>query len=77
LKEFQHTKATAGDTLNLLGSINTALAAKGEKPLKQEMLKDIFNTFWPSLDNDLKGAIAKNQAAKPRREGAGHGRGDS
>jgi hypothetical protein len=68
LKEFQHTKATAEDTLKLLLSVNSSLAANGEKPLKDEMLKSIFDTFWAALDGPLNAALTRKESEKPVRE---------
>jgi len=56
LAQFNHTKPIKSDMYSLLRTINNGL---GEKMLKEQILKNVFETYWPSFEKQFK-TIIKN-----------------
>jgi len=56
LAQFNHTKPNKSDLYSLLRTINNGL---GDKMLKEQILKNVFETYWPSFEKKFK-AIIKN-----------------
>ena len=65
LSQFQHTEATEDDTRQLVKTINGAL---GERALSEHVLKDAFDTYWPRLEEKLKGIPEPKGTIEPPRE---------
>lgn len=68
LAQFQHTKSTKEDVFKLLKTINEILSKNNEKSLKDQNLEEIFEKFWPDLDNifiEVKSKLSSEQ--KPKR----------
>lgn len=64
LSEFQHTKATAGDTRKMVDVINRQL---GEAALPNQRLDHIFKTFWPELETRLAAVPEAEDTKQPKR----------
>jgi len=71
LAQFQHTQFAKEDVLKLVQTINTAVERSGEKALPSAVLLDVFETFWPQLENKISEILAmKPSIAPPRRSEA-------
>jgi len=53
LGQFQHTTLEKEDIKRLIKTINRAVQESGERPLGDGVLDDIFETFWPKLNEFL------------------------
>jgi hypothetical protein len=70
LSQFQHTKAERDDVLRLMETINRRVSAAGEKPRRDDDLRDTFDKFWADLEstiNEVRGSAlsAVAPARKP------------
>lgn len=50
LAQFQHTTMEKEQIFKLLNTINGAVATLGEKALTEARLRDVFETYWPRLE---------------------------
>jgi hypothetical protein len=67
LGQFQHTTFDRQDVFRLVETVNAAVSRSGGRALSESALLDIFNTFWPQLDQQLHGIdVAAPSAAHPR-----------
>lgn len=64
LAQFQATRATKGDVLQLLGTLNKAL---GELALGDEHVKEAFEVWWPKLQSHLENLPADQETMKAHR----------
>lgn len=53
LGQFQHTTREKDDVRRLLSTINRAVERAGEKALAEDVLDDVFATYWQQLDTQL------------------------
>jgi hypothetical protein len=68
LGKFQHTVAEKPDTLKLLKTINARLAKGGADPLKDGLLEENLNLFWPQLQAKLDDAAKRFAKGSERAE---------
>lgn len=67
LTAFQSVEADRNGTLNLLKSINKAVASAGEKSLDTTRLENVFGRLWGGLEITLN-SLPKGVDAKPTRK---------
>jgi len=67
LGQFQHTSFEKSDIRRLVGTINRLVQSGGEKSLQEKVLDEIFETYWPRLNETLTG-IAKSEAPAKKKE---------
>jgi len=68
LAQFQHTTTDKEDMRQLVHTVNAAVLKCGEKALSDPILDDVFNTYWPRLEQVFTQALAmKHQQAKQER----------
>jgi hypothetical protein len=60
LAQFQATQPTREDCFRLLGSLNDSLDEHGLEPA---VLRDVFDHWWPDLDQKIKDAVASKPVA--------------
>ncbi len=65
LSQFQATRATRGDVLKLVRNLNKAL---GEEALKDALVDEVFEVWWPKLKEDLDNLPREAEARRPKRE---------
>lgn len=66
LSQFQHTRAEEKETLTLVQSINTSINTVEDR-LPDDVVKDAFNAFWPTLKKALDALPAQEKPIKPKR----------
>jgi hypothetical protein len=66
LSQFQHTRAEEKETLTLVQSINASINTVEDR-LPDEVVKDAFNAFWPTLKKALDALPAEEKPIKPKR----------
>lgn len=54
LDQFQHTRFERSDVEQLVGTINQALADRGEHALSEGRMAEAFDTYWLQLETDLR-----------------------
>lgn len=64
LSMFQSSRSEKEDTRKLVQAINAAM----EEPLPPERLKGIFDTWWPQLEEKLKGLPAPERVVDAKRD---------
>jgi hypothetical protein len=57
LAQFNHTLPTKEGIFNLVITLNTYL---GEKALKEKVLSQVFETYWPEFERQLKQILSEN-----------------
>lgn len=62
LAQFNHTSPTRDGLFELVRTLNNAL---GEKALKEKVLLQVFNTYWPQFEIDFQTALTNNPAGIP------------
>ena len=68
LAQFQATVAEKPDIFRLVKTINQKVEEAKENSLQEADLQDVFNTYWPKLEEQLKRIKAQEPAApKPLR----------
>lgn len=68
LAQFQHTTTDKEDIFQLLSTINLAVQKSGERALAEPVLREIFETYWPRLEEAFeKSATLKESATTPSR----------
>ena len=67
LGQFQHTVVQQDDVRRLVQSINRKVAEAGERALTENVLDDVFKTYWPRLEAELR-TIARDTPADAPRE---------
>jgi len=67
LGQFQHTAFEKSDIRRLVSTINNLIKNCGEKPLHEKMLDDVFEVYWPSL-NDALAKIAKTETHTEKKD---------
>jgi hypothetical protein len=68
LAQFQHTTTEKEQIFKLLKTINQVVEASGEKALTEARLRDVFETYWPRLDEVFqKSATLEEATANPSR----------
>lgn len=68
LSDFQSTSNSKTEMYGLVSAINKKIGSVENKSLPEEILKDIFNTYWPQLKNDLDNiAVSKEENTVPLR----------
>lgn len=60
LEQFQHTKNNKEDIFKLLQTINSGLAKADGKPLDEKILNEVFESWYPRLETELKNIIDTN-----------------
>jgi hypothetical protein len=65
LAQFQHTTVEKDDIERLLRTVNAAVAQSGERALTEHVLTQVFNTFWPQLEDELRRIAATSAPAAP------------
>lgn len=65
LSQFQHTAFEKEDVLRLVRTVNTAVARIGERALADTVLTEVFETFWPQLEQRLRVIASEQQAEAP------------
>ncbi len=66
---FQHTTTSKADVLRLVKTINSAVAAAGEKALSEKRLEETFTTYWPRLEAKLQEAASQSPETRPAHRG--------
>jgi hypothetical protein len=67
LGQFQHTSAAKDDVRRLMHTINSAVRDAGERSLQAHALDEVFETFWPKLEEKLgRVATTKTESAPVR-----------
>lgn len=61
LVQFQATEFTKDDIRKLVGAINDAL---GESSINEKILDNIFEKWWPDLEQELKAIISQDSSDK-------------
>ncbi|WP_139959604.1 toll/interleukin-1 receptor domain-containing protein [Flavicella sediminum] len=64
LSLFQATKFNKEDIFKLLVTINQSISNSGGKGLSMETLKDLFEIFYPQLEEKVKSIIENKKGAK-------------
>jgi hypothetical protein len=59
LAQFQHTTIDKNDIYQLLQAINRAVQKSGERALAENVLSDVFETYWIRLEKKFEEAVAK------------------
>ncbi len=67
LGQFQHTTFEKSDVRRLLGTVNRLLQSCGEKHLQEKVLDEIFETYWPRLQEALTEVLKITSPAKQER----------
>jgi len=65
LGQFQHTTLAKEDIQRLVRTINLALLDSGERPLKDGILEKAFETYWPTLSEQLSDLSKQRVADEP------------
>lgn len=65
LAQFQHTRATKDDVLNLLKTLNHAVPQDATLP--EAHLEEALEVWWPKLDQELQRLPPEDVASRPRR----------
>lgn len=55
LSQFQHTSIEKADIRKLVNDINEAVSRMGRRKLSDEILNEIFETYWPKLQSVFQG----------------------
>jgi TIR domain-containing protein len=63
LAQFQHTTTEKEDIYQLLLTINRVVQKSGERSLPENVLRDIFETYWPRLEKLFKESVALEGSA--------------
>jgi hypothetical protein len=67
LAQFQHTLANKEETRSLIKTLNRALQDNGLQGfLEERTLDEIFETFWPQLEESLKGILTAYKNSEPQ-----------
>ncbi len=56
LAQFQHTTVNKDEIKKLIYTINSVVQKCGENALAEPLLEDVFNTYWPKLEQALEQA---------------------
>lgn len=64
LAQFQATRATRGEIMQLLGTINSSLDASA---LPEQHLEEAFEVWWPKLEEQISLAPAESGSTPPQR----------
>jgi hypothetical protein len=66
---FEHTLHDKEEFRKLIGSINGQLGRNGDsgRPLEEKILNDVFEQWWPSLENDLQEIESKEPGPRQLR----------
>ncbi len=67
LSQFQHTRSEKEDIRRLLQTVNKLVGTFKEKALNERNFEEVFDTFWPRLEEQLK-VISARTATPPARE---------
>lgn len=59
LSQFQHTKFEKEDLRKLMYTINRAVKKTNERSLPEKSLNEIFDVFWPKIEEKLKKIVKK------------------
>ena len=59
LSQFQAIPADKEGTWKLLGSVNTAIQTVNERGLASDLLKELFDAWWPNLETQFEGIKPK------------------
>ncbi|RKY63740.1 MAG: toll-Interleukin receptor [Candidatus Latescibacterota bacterium] len=59
LSQFQHTKFEKKDIRKLIHTINESLKKTNERSIPEKRLNEIFDTFWPKLNEKLVKIVKK------------------
>ena len=65
--QFQMASATKDDVFKLFKSINSNL---GDSKLNEDVLGTTFDTFWPKIDEALKGVSSVTETSAPAKKGS-------
>lgn len=65
--QFQMASATKDDVFKLFKSINSNL---GDSKLNEDVLGTTFDTFWPKIDEALKGVSSVTETFAPAKKGS-------
>lgn len=65
--QFQMASATKDDVFKLFKSINSNL---GDSKLNEDVLGTTFDTFWPKIDEALKGVSSVTETSVPAKKGS-------
>jgi hypothetical protein len=68
LGQFQHTSTERRDFFGLVKSLNSAVQKVGEKPVAIADLEDIFNRFWPDMEEAFRLAADAEDPPVQRQE---------
>jgi hypothetical protein len=63
LAQFQHTTTEKEQIFKLLSTINGVVQKEGEKALPEARLRDVFETYWPRLEEAFQGMAAIQESA--------------
>lgn len=55
LGQFQHTHFSKEDIKKLVNTINKKIVAENEKTIPEKVLDEVFEIFWPKLEEKLNG----------------------
>jgi hypothetical protein len=64
LAQFQATRATKQDILSLTKTLNSAL---GHEAMSESHVQEVFEVWWPKLEEELKSLPADDSGARPKR----------
>jgi hypothetical protein len=68
LAQFQHTLFNEEDVVKLVHTINKEVEKAGERSLGEKVLNNVFNTFWPQLEEKLRRIMGQQpDVNKPER----------
>lgn len=62
LAQFQHTTTEKEDIFQLLSTINRVVQSSGEKALSEPNLSEIFEIYWPRLEEVLQKAKTQQES---------------
>lgn len=62
LAQFQHTTTEKKDIYQLLQTINRAVQKTGERALAENVLAEVFETYWLRLQKRFEEAVAKKES---------------
>jgi len=59
LAQFQHTQFEKEDVRKLIHTINQSLEKTNERPLSEKTINEVFDTFWPKIEEKLEKIVKK------------------
>jgi len=68
LSQFQHTKSEKEDIKRLVQTINKLIGESKEKALSEKTLDEVFETFWPRIEKQLKDILGRTPTPPAREQ---------